>query len=165
MTRRTWWQLTFVLIGCALVVGPATGVAIAQDKPADTMDVLREKVRADKKLLVATALELSESEAKSFWPLYNAYQSDMITHYDRVFKLIGVYGAAYQTMNDETATQLVGEFLALETAYAALLNSYLPRLRSALPPQKVARFYQIENKLRALVDYEFAREIPLIKSR
>jgi hypothetical protein len=34
-----------------------------------------------------------------------------------------------------------------------------------LPPQKVARFYQIENKLRALVDYEFAREIPLIKSR
>src|SRR5439155_1532481 len=69
MTRRTWWQLTFVLIGCALVVGPATGVAIAQDKPADTMDVLREKVRADKKLLVATALELSESEAKSFWPL------------------------------------------------------------------------------------------------
>ena len=147
MTRRTWWQLTFVLIGCALVVGPATGVAIAQDKPADTMDVLREKVRADKKLLVATALELSESEAKSFWPLYNAYQSDMITHYDRVFKLIGVYGAAF------------------ETAYAALLNGYLPRLRSALPPQKVARFYQIENKLRALVDYEFAREIPLIKSR
>jgi hypothetical protein len=165
MTRRTWWQLTFVLIGCALVVGPATGVAIAQDKPADTMDVLREKVRADKKLLVATALELSESEAKSFWPVYNAYQSDMITHYDRVFKLIGVYGAAYQTMNDETATQLVGEFLALETAYAALLNGYLPRLRGALPPQKVARFYQIENKLRALVDYEFAREIPLIKSR
>src|SRR5207247_11258586 len=118
-----------------------------------------------KQLLVPTRRRVRDGEDTSVWPLENDYQSDVIAHDDRGFKHVGVYGAAYQTMNDETATQLVGEFLALETAYAALLNGYLPRLRSALPPQKVARFYQIENKLRALVDYEFAREIPLIKSR
>jgi hypothetical protein len=147
----------------AFVASLAGGVAVAQDKPPDLMDVLREKVRADKKLVVATALDLTEGEAKSFWPVYNAYQSDMIGHYDRVFKLLGDYAAAYQTMTDEIATQLLGEFLALETSHIALLNAYVPKFRRVLPPRKVARLYQVENKVRAIVNYELARDIPLLK--
>ena len=139
------------------------GTVLAQDKPADNMDIVREKVRTDKKLVVATALNLTEAEAKAFWPVYNSYQSDMIAHYDRVFKLVDAYAKSYETMTDENATQLLGEFLSLETDYIALLNSYVPRFRRVLPPVKVARLYQVENKLRALVDYEFARAIPLIK--
>jgi len=139
------------------------GTVLAQDKPADNMDIVREKARTDKKLVVATALNLTEGEAKAFWPVYNSYQSDMIAHYDRVFKLVDAYAKSYETMTDENATQLLGEFLSLETDYIALLNSYVPRFRRVLPPVKVARLYQVENKLRALVDYEFARAIPLIK--
>ena len=140
-----------------------SGAAVAQEKPADTMEVLREKVRADKKLVVAVALDLTDKEAKEFWPVYGAYQSDMIEHYDRVAKLIGDYAAAYQSMNDATATRLLGDFLALETDYAALLTRYAPRFHGVLPPRKVARFYQIENKLRALLDYQLARDIPFVK--
>ena len=152
-------RIQTIVMTAAFVVGLASAAA-AQD---DTMEVLREKVRADKKLLVAVALDLSESEAKTFWPVYNAYQSDMIEHYNRVMKLISNYAAAYKTMTDDTASQLLGQFLSLETALAALLNGYLPKLQNALPPKKVARFYQVENKLRALVNYELARDIPLIK--
>ena len=152
-------RIQTIVMTAAFVVGLASAAA-AQD---DTMEVLREKVRADKKLLVAVALDLSESEAKTFWPVYNAYQSDMIEHYNRVMKLISNYAAAYKAMTDDTASQLLGQFLSLETAHAALLNGYLPKLQNALPPKKVARFYQVENKLRALVNYELARDIPLIK--
>ena len=139
------------------------GTVLAQDKPADNMDIVREKARTDKKLVVATALNLTEGEAKAFWPVYNSYQSDMIAHYDRVFKFVDAYAKSYESMSDENATQLLGEFLSLETDYIALLNSYVPRFRRVLPPVKVARLYQVENKMRALVDYEFARAIPLIK--
>ena len=147
----------------AFLVSFVAGVAGAQDKPADTMEIFREKARADKKLVVATTLDLTEGEAKVFWPVYNAYQSDMITYYDRVVKLIDTFAKAYSSMTDETATKLLGEFLALETDHAAILKSYAPRFRRALPPVKVARLYQVENKMRALVNYEIAREIPLIK--
>jgi len=85
----------------------AAGVAGAQDKPADNMEILREKVRADKKVVVASVLALTESEAKVFWPVYNAYQGDMVSHYDRVLKLIDTYAKAYDTMTDETATTLL----------------------------------------------------------
>jgi len=147
----------------AVVVGLGGGVAAAQDKPADTMELLRERARADKKLVVATALELTESEGKAFWPVYNAYQSDMIVHYDRVMKLITDYAAAYQSMTEASATQLLGEFVALEANHAALLSKYVPRFQGVLPPRKVARFYQVENKLRAVLNYDLARTIPLVK--
>jgi len=141
----------------------AGGVAGAQDKPADTTEVLREKVRADKKLVVAEALSLTEGEAKAFWPVYNAYQSDMIAYYNRVSKLLDTFLQAYGSMTDETATKLLAEFLALETDHVAILKAYAPKFRRVLPPVKVARLYQVENKMRALVNYELAREIPLAK--
>jgi hypothetical protein len=139
------------------------GVAGAQDKPADTMELLREKARADKKLVVASALELTEGEAKVFWPVYNSYQSDMIAYYDRVSKLLDTFTETYGSMTDETAAKLLGDYLALQTDYVAILKSYAPKFRRVLPPVKVARLYQVENKMRALVDYELARAIPLIK--
>jgi uncharacterized membrane-anchored protein YhcB (DUF1043 family) len=139
------------------------GVATAQDKPADQMEILREKARADKKLVVATALALTEGEAKAFWPVYNAYQSDMITHYDKLLSLIDRFTQAYDTMTDQAATQLLNEYLALEANHVALLKAYVPRFQKVLPARKAARLYQIENKVRALVNYDLARQIPLVK--
>ena len=152
-----------VLVVAATLLSLVSGVVPAQEKPDATMEVLREKVRADKKLVVALALDLSESEATGFWPVYGAYQSDMVAHYDRVAKLISDYATAYQKMTDETATQLLGEFLALQSDHAALLQRYVPRFQRVLPPRKVARFYQVENKIRAMLDYQLAQDIPLVK--
>ena len=151
------------LLIAAFLAWLANGVAVAQDRPTDTLEALREKVRADKKLVVATALELTEAEGKAFWPVYNAYQSDMVAHYDRIFQFLGTFARTYETMTDETAGKLIDEYLSLETAHAAMLRAYAPRFRRVLPTRKVAQLYQIENKVRAVVNYEFAREIPLVK--
>jgi hypothetical protein len=87
----------------------------------------------------------------------------MIAHYERVFALLSTYANAYPTMTDDIATQLLGKYLALETHHLALLKTYVPRFQGVLPPRKVARLYQLEHKVRALVNYELAREIPLLK--
>ena len=135
--------------------------AAAPDKPADNLEVLREKARADKKVIVAAALELTEAEAKGFWPVYNAYQSDMVTHYDKLMKLLDEFGQAQGSMTDQTAARLLKSYLALETDHLGLLKAYLPRFQKVLPAIKVGRLYQVENKLRAIVNYELARQIPL----
>jgi hypothetical protein len=156
------WRDLFAMGGvltCLVVVAPA----VAQDKPADNIDVLREQLRADKKVVVADVLGLTESEAKAFWPIYNAYQSDMVTHYDRMLKLLDTYASSYEAMTDQTATSLLKQYLALERDHGAVLTSYLPRFQKVLPPKKVARLYQVEYKVRALVNYELARGIPLAK--
>lgn len=137
----------------------------AQDKPADNMQILREKIMADKKLVVAANMELTESEAKGFWPVYEAYQGDLQTVNERIGKLILAYADAYNKgpVGNETAKKLLYEFLATEEDELKLKRSYVQKLEKVLPEWKVARYVQIENKMRAIVKYELAAEVPLVE--
>lgn len=139
--------------------------ALAQDTPADNMDVLVQKIKADKKLLVADNMGLTETEAKAFWPVYDAYQNDLTKINERLGKAIKTYADAYDagSVPDATATALLNEYLAIEDAELKLKRDYLPKLNAALPGAKVARYYQIEAKIRAAIKYEMAEGIPLVK--
>jgi hypothetical protein len=137
--------------------------ALAQDKPADTMQIVREKLQADKKLLVATNMDLTEKEAQGFWPVYESYQKDLGLLNGRLMVLIQDFAKNYEALTDEMAKQLLGEFLAIEGDRVKLKQSYLPRLRRALPEKKVARYFQIENKVDAIIRYELAAKIPFVK--
>jgi Spy/CpxP family protein refolding chaperone len=153
--------LTLAAVMTILVVSPA----VSQDKPADNMQILRDKVKADKKLLVAANMELTESEAKGFWPVYEKYQKDLSAINQRIINLIESYAEAYRAGNitDEKARNLTSELVAIEQSEGGLQASYVPKLSKVLPPKKVARYLQIENKIRAAVKYGLAAEIPLVE--
>jgi hypothetical protein len=49
-----------------------------------------------KKLLVAENMQLSEAEAKAFWPVYKQYQDELFLLRTRTVKLIKDYSASYE---------------------------------------------------------------------
>ena len=61
------------------------------------------------------------------------------------------------------AKRLIDEFVSIEQAEAKLKGSYVPKLNMVLPAKKVARYLQIENKIRAIVKYDLAGGVPLVK--
>jgi hypothetical protein len=140
-------------------------LCFAQDKPADNMQILRDKIRADKKLLVATNMELTESEAKAFWAIYEDYQKDLQKINRRITELLESYAADFRnkSLTDDKAKKLIDESVAIEQAEANLRSSYAPKLSKVLPVKKVARYLQIENKIRALVKYDLASGVPLVR--
>ena len=146
----------------AIVVVAAS--ALAQDKPADNMQIVLEKIRADKKLLVAESMQLTEAEAKAFWPVYDQYQDELFLLRARTAKLIQDYAEAYDKMTNDTAKKLLDELMSIETLGPKLRQAYLPKLRKVLPETKVVRYYQIENKINAALMYEIAAKIPLLKA-
>ena len=152
-----------VLAVFVLVLAVFTVPLMAQEKAADDMQIVREKIRADKKLFVSENMGLTESEAKAFWPIYDSYQADLGKLWDRSIKVIEDYAKNYQSMTNEAAKKLVDEYVAIEGARQNLRTSYLPKFRKALPEKKVARYYQLENKIHAAVSYEMATKIPLVK--
>jgi hypothetical protein len=164
MERKLRGILLAVGIGLMAFAVAFPTPAWTQDKPADNMQILRDKVKADKKLVVAANMQLTESEAKAFWPVYEQYQKDLAGINQRIGKLIESYAADYRanTLTDEKAKKLTAEFVAIEKAEAGLKESYVPKLSKVLPAKKVARYLQIENKIRALVKYELAGGIPLV---
>jgi hypothetical protein len=103
--------------------------------------------------VVAANMQLTESEAKAFWPVYEEYQKDLAAINQRIGNLIKSYAADYNanTLTDEKAKKLVDELVAIEQAEAGLKSSYVPKLGKVLPMKKVARYLQVENKVRALV--------------
>jgi hypothetical protein len=137
----------------------------AQDKPADNMQILRDKIKADKKLVVAMNMELTESEAKNFWPIYDEYQKDLQRINRRILALLDGYAADFRSksLTDDKAKKLIDEALAIEQAEAKLKSTYAPKLSKALPVTKVARYLQIENKIRAVVKYDIAQGVPLVR--
>ena len=164
MEKRLRGILLAVGIGLMAFAVTFPAPAWAQGQPADNMQILRDKVKADKKLVVAANMQLTEAEAKTFWPVYDQYQKDLTAINQRIVKLIGSYAADYRanTMTDEKAKKLTADYVAIEKAEAKLQESYVPKLSKVLPAKKVARYLQIENKIRALVKYELAGEIPLV---
>jgi hypothetical protein len=137
--------------------------ASAQERPADNMQIVLEKVRADKKLLVAENLQLTEAEAKAFWPVYDQYQDELFLLRSRTAKLIKDFADAYENVTDEAAMKLMDEYMAIETLGPELRKAYLPKFRNVLPEVKVVRYYQIENKINSALMYELAANIPLMK--
>ena len=159
MTSLTRW----LTLCCALTVTLAAPPPIAaQDTPADNMNLVREKLRADKKLLVAENMKMTETEAAAFWPVYDAFQADLGKLQTNAVNLVTFYANNYKSMTDTAATRMLDQFIALERDRAALLQSYRPKFGAVLPPLKVARYYQIENKVRAVLNYELAKGIPLM---
>jgi hypothetical protein len=156
MKAKIWMRLLGSVLLAALAV-----VQLSQDTPADNMQLVRDKIKADKKLLVADNMKLTETEAKSFWPVYDSYQKDLGALVTRTVKLIQDYASSYTTMTNEIAGKLVDESMAIESDRNKLRQTYLPKFRQTLPEIKVARYYQIENKIQAAVNYDLAAGIPL----
>jgi hypothetical protein len=145
----------------ALVALPA----MAQEISTTDMQILLDKLKADKKLLVAENMQLSEAEAKAFWPIYEAYQGELVKLNKRTGDLIASYAKDYNanTLTDEGAGKLTEEYLAIQQAEVDLARNYAQKLGAVLPKKKVARYLQIESKIRSLIKMDLAEGIPLVE--
>ena len=156
-------MMTKLVTVCVLVAGLASA-AIAQTTGTTNMEILRQKIKADKKLVVAANLKLTDAEGMAFWPVYDAYQKDLQQINQRVAAVVMAYANAYNkgAVPNDVAKKLLDEAVAVDDAESKLKASYVPKVLATLPATKAARYIQIENKIRALVRYELAAGIPLV---
>ena len=152
----------------ALALAITAGLAapgMAQTTGTTNMDILLQKIKADKKLVVAQNLQLTDAEGTAFWPVYDAYQRDLEQINKRMTTMILAYAAAYNKgpVANDVAKKLLDEALAIDDAEAKLKSSSAPKILAVLPVNKAARYIQVENKIRAVLRYELAAGIPLVE--
>jgi hypothetical protein len=153
-------------IGVLLLSFMFMGQAQAQEAAQMNMEILKEKIKADKKLVVAANMNLTDAEAKNFWPLYDGYQKELDQINQRLMTMIKSYADAFNAgkgeLTNDQAKKLLAEALAADESEVKLRQSYSAKLGKVLPATKVARYLQIENKIRAIVKFELAAQIPLV---
>ncbi|HVO95933.1 MAG TPA: hypothetical protein VMT22_23970 [Terriglobales bacterium] len=160
-----------VAMALMLALAGSTQQSLAQtksaggDKPASNLEIIHEKLKADKKLIVSKYMELTESEAKKFWPVYEEYQKDLQRTNERLRNLLESYAADYRnkSLTDEKAKKLLDEWMAIEQDEGNRRSTFAPKVLQALPVKKAARYLQIENEYRILLRYDLAATVPLVQ--
>ena len=143
-----------------LAVSPTPGRA--GEAANAELDILRDTIRANKKALVAANLNLTDDEAAKFWPLYDRYHTELGAIQDRGVKVIQDYDASFHDLSDDKAMKLADDWLSAEGDRVKVRRTYLEEFAKVLPGRKVVRFYQIENKMDAVLRYDLAAEIPVV---
>jgi hypothetical protein len=160
------FRFAIMLVLVSLFGWQPAALAQVNEKFADMNDeiaAVRSVAQSDRKTIVDHAMLLTPQESTAFWPVYNKYREEVTRVNDQLVKVITDYAAQRDTLTDTQANKLITDYLAFEQNFLELRKKYLKQFTAVIPMTKVARFYQIENKLDALQRLGLASEIPLTK--
>jgi len=149
----------FLSIGLALVAFSTAAAQVRSDIAAE-----RAELQSNRQAIVAENLPLTEGEAKAFWPAYREYRGEMQKLGDRLVELFLDYAKNSESLSDSQATAMLDSYLAVQKDEAKIKSDWVPKFRKILPPKVVTRFYQIDNKLDAILRFDAVDRIPLVRT-
>jgi len=174
-----WTRVRHVLSAAVVSSSLVTSWAAAQEKsapkgaksaakapdPNSSMDALRAKLQADEKAFISQHLELTEAEAKAFWPLYDAYKLELEKLKVRIGAVLNEFLEVQSQgpLPNDLSKKLLADMAGIEKNELEAKLAHLKKVEKALPPYKVVRCAQLENKIRAILKYDLAAQIPIAK--
>jgi hypothetical protein len=139
------------------------GTALAQGGVQSDIAVGRSDIQANRQAIVSANMKLTDAQATAFWPVYREYRNELAKTGDRMVKLVSDYAAAYDTLTDEQASAMTKEFVSIQKEKIKITEKFVPKFQSVLSPKLAMRYFQIENKLDAILMIAAADGIPLVK--
>lgn len=140
----------------SLAVPAATAQTVKQ-----TLDITRQAVETQRRVLVSGALPLTDAESKGFWPLYDDYEKQRRPIDERANRLVADFVTSAASLSDAQAQAMLAEALAVDEGRLKLRREFMGRMGKVIPPRKLVRFFQIENKLDSVVRADISKQIPL----
>jgi len=146
-----------------LIIVLIAGAQLNAQTAQDYTEVMRDVLKTEKKAAIAEVMQLTEAEAEPFWALYNEYNNKQYEIGTKMVKVINDFAEVYGSMTDEKADELMTRSMKIDAETLSLEKSYYKKFKKILPASKVVKYFQAENKIRALIDFELAKEIPFVE--
>jgi hypothetical protein len=124
--------------------------------------LMRKNLRSQEKQIVAANMNLTDSDAEKFWPVYDRFASELAKIYDRKIALVDEYLENFQTMTGDQAESYIRRRAAVEEDVMELRLKYVPDFRKVLSGRQAALFFQIEWRLDLMINLQLA-QAPLIE--
>jgi hypothetical protein len=138
-----------------------TSLLMAQSTD-DYLEVMRSVLKTEKKAAIAEVMNLSEAESEVFWPLYNEFNEKMYAVQTKRVNIINDFAKNYESITDEKADELWTGYMKYRQELLNLNKQYFKKFKKIMPAGKVMKYFQAENKIATLVDFELAKEVPFI---
>jgi len=135
----------------------------AQDTSVDSdIQMLRADIRADKTKILTDQMQLSDAEAKTFWPIYNDYDHELTKLNDERVQLLKDYAQQYDTLTDQQVQSLAARSFDLQKKRIDLRQKYFKKISKAVSPKTAARFVQVEDRVDMLINLQIAANFPMV---
>ncbi len=128
----------------------------------DYVEIMRSVLKSEKKAVVADAMQLTDAESGPFWELYKEYNDKLSIAQNKRIKAIKQYAENFETITDEQADEIWSLVLQYKQESTKLQKTYYKKFKKILPVAKAVRYFQLENKIDALIGAELSLQIPLI---
>ena len=160
-----------LVIAITLAMGSVQASQAAEPKSAEEavaiaqMQALQNQVGPGKRAFVELQLQLTAEQAGKFWPVYDAHQAALAKLNQRRIENILAYAKVWNAdaMDDAKANTLATEALAIEKEEAAQLERTYKHAKKAIPAKQAVRYLQLESKLRAIIRFEQAAQVPFVQ--
>ena len=156
----------FALVAVVLVAAPLQAQQTIEITDAD-LDRYMELVQADvlngRADLVGEAMEFSADESATFWPLYTEYDRAVQDIGQQRWALIKDFAESYEMMTDDAAGNLIERSFTIRQQRMDMQREFAHKVAAALGPQIAARFVQVDNQIKNLLDLPIAMQLPLIQ--
>jgi hypothetical protein len=131
--------------------------------PESYIALIRSDLQTQKTAIVQQNVNLSEDEAKKFWPLQRSFENDLSKLGDERLDVIREYTKNWDHLSNESAKSLGNRLLEYHKKRVELAQKYFQRISKELSPTVAAKFFQIEIQLEDLIDIAIGSSVPLIK--
>jgi hypothetical protein len=151
--------LTRALLLASCLFAPAAMAADAEI--LSDLAELRAQLLEDRRGVVTAFLDLSDREGEAFWPVYEAYQVEVDAFRRQCMNMVLDFLDKRGGYERAESIELMRTWLDMKQAWVELERTWLGEFLSVLPARKALRYYQIENKIDALINAELAAFVPL----
>jgi hypothetical protein len=154
-----------MMLAALLVTSGAMAQTATTDQSGTDTDIalLRSDVQAQKTDIIGKTMQLNDTDAKAFWPLYREYANQQQTLGDQRVSVIKDYAAQYDTLTDAQADALMARMIKFNTSRIDLTAQYYPKFKKAIGAKQAAKFIQVDNRLTLVVDLQLANSVPIIQ--
>ena len=127
------------------------------------IELVRSAFKLDKKAAVASFMQLPDSSATKFWPIYNKYETESSAIGDRRIKLLEKYASVYQKLDKVTAEKLWKESAAIQKSEVGLREKYADIVKRDISATVALNFYMAEDYIATAIKYKLYSDIPAIQ--
>ncbi len=137
-------------------------VAVQDDNLDSYIQVLRSNLRASKIEIIAQAMQFKDDESSVFWPVYRNYEFELSKLNDQRVALLKDYAEHVDKTSPAKAKELAEKSFALGQQRTDLKRKYFKELEKVMPANRVAKFFQVDNRLDLLINLRIASMVPLM---
>lgn len=151
------------LLILSLLIFCSLGFAQIESFESEYVEMLKKNIQDESRMIVADNLTLTEEQAEIFWPLYDEYDATYDKLVDERVKVIEDYMMNYYGLDEETGKELITKSIELKQKVVDIQKEYINKMLDVLPISVVGKFFQIDNRITAIIDIARMANLPFIR--